>query len=198
MVNLSHISNGHLRLAGSEICCACCYTLPMRFLLLFFIGTPILEMIVLIKVGAMIGTIPTIALVVLTATIGVWLLKREGLATLTRLQQKMTQGELPGKELLEGVMLIIGGALLLTPGFVTDAIGFVCLIPWLRQPVAAWLLNHTQLFQGTMQMGGMRMGGMQMGAFSNEPTDVEPTEFDQNGHQVIDGEFETEADKKPD
>ncbi|MDA9315921.1 FxsA family protein, partial [Pseudomonadales bacterium] len=119
----------------------------MRFLLLFFIGIPILEMIVLIKVGGMIGAIPTVGLVVLTATIGVWLLKREGLATLTRLQQKIARGELPGKELLEGVMLIIGGALLLTPGFVTDAIGFVCLIPWLRQPVAAWLLNHTQLFQ---------------------------------------------------
>ncbi|MDB9942162.1 FxsA family protein [Pseudomonadales bacterium] len=172
--------------------------MPMRFLLLFFIGIPILEMIVLIKVGGMIGAIPTVGLVVLTATIGVWLLKREGLATLTRLQQKMAQGELPGKELLEGVMLIIGGALLLTPGFVTDAIGFVCLIPWLRQPVATWLLNHTQLFQGTMQMGGMRMGGMQMGEMQRDNFDNEPTGAEQNRHRIINGEFETEDDKKLD
>lgn len=141
----------------------------------------------------MIGAIPTVGLVVLTATIGVWLLKREGLATLTRLQQKMAQGELPGRELLEGVMLIIGGALLLTPGFVTDAIGFVCLIPWLRQPVATWLLSHTQLFQGTMQMGGMQMGEMQRDNFDNEPTGPEQTR-----HRIINGEFETEDDKKRD
>ena len=175
----------------------------MRFLLLFFIGIPILEMIVLIKVGGMIGAIPTVGLVVLTATIGVWLLKREGLATLTRLQQKMAQGELPGRELLEGVMLIIGGALLLTPGFVTDAIGFVCLIPWIRQPVATWLLNHTQLFQGTMQMGGMQMGGMQMGEMQRgemqrDNFDNEPTGPEQTRHRIINGEFETEDDKKRD
>jgi UPF0716 protein FxsA len=127
----------------------------MRFFLLVFIIVPILEMFILIRVGSIIGALPTIALVVLTATVGVWLLKREGLATLTRLQGKLAEGEIPGKELLEGVMLIIGGALLLTPGFVTDAVGFVCLLPWLRQPVAIWLLQHTQFnfIQGGFQMG---------------------------------------------
>ncbi|MFT7131410.1 MAG: UPF0716 protein FxsA [Cyclobacteriaceae bacterium] len=131
----------------------------MRFFLLVFIIVPVIEMFILIKVGSMIGALPTIALVVLTATVGVWLLKREGLATLARLQGKMANGEIPGKELLEGVMLIIGGALLLTPGFVTDAIGFVCLLPGLRQPLAVWLLKHTQFMQGGFQMGAGPAGG---------------------------------------
>jgi UPF0716 protein FxsA len=145
--------------AHGEFSIAVCYTTDMRFFLLVFIIVPVIEMFILIRVGSMIGALPTIALVVLTATVGVWLLKREGLATLARLQGKMANGEIPGKELLEGVMLIIGGALLLTPGFVTDAIGFVCLLPGLRQPLAVWLLKHTQFMQGGFQVGAGPAGG---------------------------------------
>ncbi|MFT5563232.1 MAG: UPF0716 protein FxsA, partial [Litorivivens sp.] len=97
----------------------------MRFGLLLFITIPIAEMYLLILVGSHIGALPTIGLVVLTATVGLWLLKLEGLATLVRLQDRINQGEIPGQELLEGIMLLIGGALLLTPGFFTDGIGFV-------------------------------------------------------------------------
>jgi UPF0716 protein FxsA len=146
----------------------------MRFFLLVFIIVPVIEMFILIRVGSMIGALPTIALVVLTATVGVWLLKREGLATLARLQNKIANGEIPGKELLEGVMLIIGGALLLTPGFVTDAIGFVCLLPGLRGPLAVWLLKHTQFMQGGFQMGAGRAGGsftFQGRTFEGQSTD---------------------------
>ena len=114
----------------------------MRLLFLMFVAVPILEMIILIKVGGLIGAIPTIAMVVLTATVGIWLLKLEGLATLRRVQEKMATGQLPETELLEGIMLIVGGALLLTPGFVTDAFGFVCLIPVLRRPFASWMINR--------------------------------------------------------
>jgi UPF0716 protein FxsA len=114
----------------------------MRFGFLLFITIPIVEMYILILVGGQIGALTTIALVVLTATIGLALFRREGFATLHRLQGKLHQGEIPGRELLEGVMLLIGGALLLTPGFVTDAIGFVCLLPGLRQPIAEWLIKR--------------------------------------------------------
>ncbi len=86
---------------------------------LFFI-IPLVEMIILIEVGGMIGPLPTVGLVVLTAICGVWLLRLEGMATLTRVQEKLQRGEIPESELLEGIMLIIGGALLLTPGFATD------------------------------------------------------------------------------
>ena len=113
----------------------------MRHALTVFILVPLLEMFILIKVGSFIGAIPTICLVILTAVIGISLLKREGLATFSRLQQKLSLGEIPDTELIEGIMLMVGGALLLTPGFITDTIGFSCLLPRYRKPIAVWLVR---------------------------------------------------------
>ena len=98
----------------------------MQKILTIFIVVPLLEMFILIKVGNAIGAISTVFLVILTATIGITLLKYEGLATLTRLRQKLNIRERPDTELVEGIMLLVGGALLLIPGFVTDLIGFRC------------------------------------------------------------------------
>ncbi|WP_288130753.1 FxsA family protein [Microbulbifer sp.] len=114
----------------------------MRPLLILFIALPILEMWVLISVGQEIGALPTIGLVLLTAVVGLALLRRQSLSTVTRAQQKMQAGEMPAREMAEGIFLAVGGALLLTPGFITDAIGFVCLIPGLRQLVLGRLLSH--------------------------------------------------------
>ncbi len=114
----------------------------MRSALVIFIIVPIVEMVILIEVGSLIGAIPTVGLVVLTATLGIWLLKLEGIATLARVQEKLAQGLIPETELLEGIMLLVGGALLLTPGFVTDAIGFTCLLPGLRRPIARWIIRQ--------------------------------------------------------
>lgn len=121
----------------------------MRFFLLLFITMPVLEMWVLITVGSSIGALNTIGLVLLTAMIGLALLRSQGLSTLTRINQKMAEGQLPATELLEGFFLAIGGALLLTPGFITDAIGFSCLLPFLRRPIVALFLR-----QGWMQAQG--------------------------------------------
>tara|TARA_A100001388_G_scaffold273833_1_gene256347 strand:- start:548 stop:943 length:396 start_codon:yes stop_codon:yes gene_type:complete len=104
--------------------------------LIVFMLVPVAEMWILIEVGGWIGALPTIALVVVTATVGLSLLKRQGLSTLLSARQKMNEGSIPATELVSGVMLAVGGALLLTPGFVTDAVGFVLLIPQTRQ----WLL----------------------------------------------------------
>lgn len=104
--------------------------------LIVFMLVPIVEMWILIEVGGWIGALPTIALVVLTATLGLSLLKRQGLSTLMSARRKMDEGSIPASELVSGVMIAVGGALLLTPGFVTDAIGFALLIPQTRQ----WLL----------------------------------------------------------
>lgn len=105
----------------------------MPLLVFLFILVPLLEMVVLIKVGGIIGVLNTIALVVLTATIGIWLLRHQGLATLFKARQRLELGEIPAEEMLEGLVLAAGGALLLTPGFITDTIGFCCLIPPIRR-----------------------------------------------------------------
>ena len=104
--------------------------------LIIFMLVPIIEMWILIEVGGWIGALPTIGLVVLTATLGLSLLKHQGLSTLMSARRKMDEGSIPASELVSGVMIGVGGALLLTPGFVTDAIGFALLMPQARQ----WLL----------------------------------------------------------
>jgi UPF0716 protein FxsA len=114
----------------------------MRILLVIFFTVPLVEMYVLIKVGEQIGALPTIALVVLTAVIGVALLRQQGLSTLTRGVSRLQHGTVPAREMLEGLLLAVGGALLLTPGFVTDAAGFLLLIPWSRQAVARYIFER--------------------------------------------------------
>ncbi|QSR34053.1 biotin--acetyl-CoA-carboxylase ligase [Marinobacterium iners] len=104
----------------------------MRVLFLLFIIIPIIEITVLIQVGQAIGAWYTVGLVLLSAFIGVNMLRHQGLSTLARAQQRMDQGEVPGQEMAEGILLAVGGALLVTPGFVTDVIGFSCLIPAAR------------------------------------------------------------------
>jgi UPF0716 protein FxsA len=103
-----------------------------------FLVVPIIEIYLLIQVGQVIGAGWTIFLVVLTAVIGVWLLRIQGLSTLTRAQQKLQQNELPAREILEGMGLVVAGALLLTPGFFTDTVGFFLLFP----PTRIWLVSR--------------------------------------------------------
>ena len=103
-----------------------------------FLVVPILEIYLLIQVGQVIGAGWTILLVVATAVIGVWLLRLQGLSTLMRAQQKLQSNELPAQEILEGMGLVVAGALLLTPGFFTDTIGFLLLFP----PTRGWLVRQ--------------------------------------------------------
>jgi len=89
-------------------------------------------MYILIKVGAQIGALNTIILVLLTAFLGLYLLRQEGFKTLFNARKKIQRAELPLEEVFAGLFLAVGGALLLTPGFVTDFIGFLCLFPFSR------------------------------------------------------------------
>jgi UPF0716 protein FxsA len=102
-------------------------------LLILFVVTPIFEMLLLIEVGSKIGALNTVGLVLLTAMIGLALLRKQGLDTLLRANQKINSGEVPAQEMAEGLALAAGGALLLTPGFITDGIGFCLLLPFTRQ-----------------------------------------------------------------
>ena len=116
----------------------------MVWLLVFFL-TPIAEMYLLIEVADIIDAWPTIGLVMLTAIIGVALLKRQGLATLTRGMNRLNQGEVPAREMAEGLLLAVAGALLLTPGFITDTVGFVLLFPPSRMVIASALLKRVEI-----------------------------------------------------
>jgi UPF0716 protein FxsA len=103
------------------------------WILLAFIGVPLIEIALFIQVGGFIGLWPTIAIVIATAMAGTALIRRQGLNTLQRAQMEMAANRLPVRELFDGVCLLFAGALLLTPGFLTDAVGFVLLIPPLRR-----------------------------------------------------------------
>ncbi len=108
---------------------------------LIFLIVPVVEIYFLIQVGQVIGALWTVFFVVLTAVIGVQLLKTQGISTLSRAQQKMNSGEMPATEMVEGIALLIAGAFLLTPGFFTDTIGFLLLIPATRKLIVSHLFS---------------------------------------------------------
>ena len=111
-------------------------------LLTLFIIVPLVEIYLFIKVGSLIGALATVALVIITALAGVSLLRIQGFQTMAKFQQQMVNGELPADTMVEGMALLFGGVLLLTPGFLTDAIGFLCLIPLTRRVVVRWLMQN--------------------------------------------------------
>lgn len=110
----------------------------MPFLLIFSLFA-LLDFVILFSVGSQIGLLTTLGLVLATGFIGLHLIRREGMATFARAQQRLAQGELPSSELLTGAALIFGGALLMAPGFLSDALGFMCLIPNARRLLGKWL-----------------------------------------------------------
>jgi UPF0716 protein FxsA len=158
----------------------------MRFLFLLFVILPVLEMWLLIEVGGLIGSLPTIGMVLLTAVVGAALLKQQGVETLTRAQQRLNSGQVPATEILEGLLLAVGGALLLTPGFVTDAIGFVFLIGPLRRVVVAEMLKR-----GVMQVKTANSQGASYGFGGVDPRDT-PTESAPRDSVTIEGDYKKE------
>lgn len=138
--------------------------MPLFFiLLLLFVGLPMIEIFVLIQVGQHIGAWSTIALLIAIAAVGSALLRRQGLATLATVQAAMARGELPANALLEGLVLVIAGVLMVTPGFVTDLAGFVCLLPPIRRGLArvlgAALLLRAQRGVATRAAGKAVLAG---------------------------------------
>lgn len=113
-----------------------------RLLVILFLTVPLLEIFLLLKVGGLIGAIWTVFLVVLTAVIGVSLLRMQGINTIHRLQECTARGEPPAIPMIEGAFLLFAGALLLTPGFFTDAVGFALLFAPFRQYLAVQVLTR--------------------------------------------------------
>jgi UPF0716 protein FxsA len=113
--------------------------MPVMFLIGLFVALPIVEIYVIIQVGQAIGAIPTILLLIFESFLGAWLLKREGRRTWRALTQTLSSGQLPGRQLADAALVLVGGTLLLTPGFVSDVFGFFFVLPFTR-PLARRLL----------------------------------------------------------
>jgi UPF0716 protein FxsA len=107
----------------------------LALLALAFLVVPIIEIAVIIKVGEAIGVLNTVGLLILSSIVGSWLMKREGLGVLRRIQESMDVGRVPGKELVDGFLILFGGALMLAPGFLTDIAGMALLLPPVRAGV---------------------------------------------------------------
>jgi UPF0716 protein FxsA len=113
-------------------------------LVLLFIIVPIVELYVIIQVGHVLGVFNTLALLVLVSFLGAWLMKREGLSTWRRAQRQIDAGVVPGRELVDGALIVLAGALLLAPGFVTDAVGLLLLLPPVRAAVRGFTRHRLE------------------------------------------------------
>lgn len=125
-----------------------------------FLIVPVLDLALLVAVGGRIGFWPTVATVVLTAAVGSWLARREGVAAWQRVQARLGSGGLPGPELIDGLIILIAGVLLLAPGFLTDLAGLLGLLPPTRA-VARRALRRR--FERAVQSGSVRVVGMRPG-----------------------------------
>ncbi len=140
-----------------------------RLLFILFITVPLLELYLLIQVGSYLGAVPTITLCLFTAALGAGLLRHQGLETLARVQKKLQQGEMPATDVIGGLILLFSGVLLLTPGFFTDIIGFICLLPQFRHYVARGML--AKMLKAQAQQG-------------------------RQGHVIVEGEFWEDNERK--
>lgn len=113
----------------------------MKYFFLLIIALPAVEIAVLLLSGQTIGVWPTILLIFLTGVIGSYLAKQQGLETIKKAQDQMSYGQLPGDALLDGICVLVGGTLLLTPGFVTDLIGLILLLPPTRKIIKPLMLK---------------------------------------------------------
>ncbi len=113
-------------------------------ILTLFVIVPVTELYILIEVGKKIGSLSTIGIIILTGIIGAYLVKSQGFMILRKIQNDLNEGIMPGDSLIQGAIILAGGILLLTPGFVTDIVGFIFLIPVSRNIVKKYLLKWLQ------------------------------------------------------
>ncbi len=163
-------------------------------LLLLFICVPIIEIILFIHVGDFLGVWLTVALVLVTAFVGASLVRSQGIQTLMSVQRRMQQGEIPGQQIVEGVMLAIAGVLLLTPGFMTDAFGMLVLLPAPRAKIAKELMKRVKV--NSVSGSGFHT----QGGFGHNPFEQDPFNSSHYNHNTpnegntFEGEYETKKD----
>ena len=181
--------------------------MPFLFLIVF-IAVPITEIALLLKVGSYIGWLATLGIVILTALLGTTLLRQQGFGVLARVNEALADGRMPVEQVIEGMCLLIAGAFLLTPGLITDTVGFALLVPVIRMAVAKWTLQrilksgsiHVATFgrggssgHGGRGAGPDRDGFRSEGPFAGARTGQRGR--DSTGGPVIEGEFERMDEK---
>ncbi|WP_439437450.1 FxsA family protein [Salinivibrio costicola] len=164
-------------------------------LLLLFILVPVIEIGLFIQVGGWLGLWPTLALVLITAFVGASLVRSQGLMTLASVQDRLNRGELPAQQILEGVMLAVAGVLLLTPGFMTDAMGMLVLLPGPRAALAKQVMKRVTVSQAGFSQGGFHQGGNAQSPFGDDPFRRGGCDDDGN---TFEGEYERKDDDDDD
>ena len=159
-------------------------------LFLVFVVTPIVELAVIVQVAGSTGVMNTIGLLVLVSLVGAWLVRREGLGILRRAQAELAEGRMPGRELVDGLLVLLAGALMLTPGFVTDTVGLALLLPPVRavlRMVANRRLSRSVDAGRTRWTFGMRSrdGGFTTGPAGGPILDVDSWEDGTDGHRRL-------------
>jgi UPF0716 protein FxsA len=163
---------------------------------LLFVTVPIVEIGIFISVGERFGLWPTIAAVIATAVVGTALLRHQGLQTLARAHKAMNENRPPVAEVFEGACLVIAGALLLTPGFLTDAVGFALMLPPVRASIVGFVVRRVAVRVQTMHASGYAAAGPGPGPGPRPGPQSGPRPGPRGGGPVIDGEFE-EVDQDP-
>ena len=143
-------------------------------LLLLFVLVPLVELVLLVRLGQAVGLAPTLGLVLATGVVGAWLARAQGLRTLARFRSEMAAGRVPQGPLLDGLIVLVGGAFLLTPGLLTDVAGFLLLVPltraWLKRRVRAAIERSVasgQLRLTVLDPGGVRSSAGPFGAWGD-------------------------------
>lgn len=164
-------------------------------LFFLFLVTPTVELILLFKVGEVIGSWPTVALIIATGVAGSYLARREGLSAWQRLNQSIARGGLPGKELLDGVIILVSGALLITPGVLTDIVGFSGLLPPTRALIRTFIMKRVKrkMEDGSLNMQFGFFGGPFSGPDerSSDPFSPPPTSAPQSNGSESDEDAES-------
>lgn len=137
-------------------------------LLLLFVVVPIIELSLLVRLGEYIGFWPTVGIIFLTGTAGSFFARREGFSVWKRLNDRLASGQLPGQEIMDGVLILLAGALLITPGVLTDIVGFLALLPPSRRLIGTYVQKR---LRQSMQNGNIRVG---FGGFGPSPNTQRP------------------------
>ena len=152
-------------------------TLRAVFILLLvaLLGIPVAEIFVIIRVARDLGIPETIGLLVAVSVVGAWLVRRSGLGVLAQIRERLARGEIPGKELVDGLLIVVGGLLMLTPGFLTDAVGLLLLVPPARLLVRTLLVRR---FGKKLRVAGWTAGPGGSGGFGGGGGRHRPSGFD--------------------